>query len=167
GHMVPLDGPPRPMPTTLRLSGEFFTHLMIFDVGVSDLRADVTLLRGEHERGWLMRFHDEPDWHLPLATRYLIRAPLRRPFQQGGALLRVAVHDDDRGQTLLTRNVRLVVQESAILRWLGALGFTAMSDFAGKSEAEENRFNADVFYALHSDVRALAPSLRPATATAP
>lgn len=166
GRMAPLEGPPRAMPQTLSLSGEFITHIMLFDVGVSDLKADFTVLRSEHERGWLMRFREQPDWHLPLASRYLIRAPLRRPFQKEGASLRIAVRDSDDGQTLITRNGTMVVQESAILRWLGALGFTAMSDFAGKSEAEENRFNADLFYALRSDVRALAPTLRP-TGAAP
>lgn len=160
GRMAPLEGPARPMPQTLRLTGELVAHIMIFDIGFSGLKGDFTVLRSPNERGWLMRFHEEPDWHLPLATRFLIRAPLRRPFEKGGVTLRIAVRDDGDGQTVVSRNGAMVVQESPILRWLGALGFTAMSDFAGKSEAEENRFTADVFNALRADVHALGAALR-------
>ena len=155
GRLLPLDGAPRPMPDALTLSGEFYTHIMLFDVGVSDLQADFRVLRSEHERGWQLRFRTEPDWHLPLASRYLIRAPLRRPFQGAGATLRIALRDADGAQTLLTRSSTIAVQESAILRFLGSLGFSAMSDFAGKSEAEENRFLAEVFGAMRADTRAL------------
>ncbi|HWJ21831.1 MAG TPA: hypothetical protein VNS52_05700, partial [Gemmatimonadaceae bacterium] len=116
GRMVPLDGPARPMPDSLTLTGEFFTHIMIFDVGVSELRAGVAVLRTAHERGWFLRFATEPEWHLPLATRYLLRAPLRRPFAEGGATLRIAARDSPDAQTLLTRHMTLAVQESAILR---------------------------------------------------
>jgi len=155
GRLVTLDGSARPMPDSLQLTARFFTHILFWDVGVSDLHADFALIRSEHERGWLMRFGEEPNWHFPLAAKHLIRAPLRRPFEQGGATLRIAVRDSAGAQTLVTRRVHLVVKESAILRWLGALGTVAMNDFAGKSEAEENRFIAEVFTALQGDVRAL------------
>ena len=56
---------------------------------------------------------------------------------------------------MISRRTYGVVQESAILRFLGSLGASAMSDFAGKSEAEENRFTADVFNALRADLEAL------------
>jgi hypothetical protein len=160
GRLLPLDGAPRPMPAELTLTGEFFTHILLFDVGVSDLRADFNVIRSEHERGWLLRFREEPDWHLPLASRYLIRAPLRRPFKGAGATLRVSVRDAEGAQTVLARSSAIAVQESAILRFLGSLGFTAMSDFAGKSEAEENRFLAQAFAALRADSRALFDGAR-------
>ena len=54
---------------------------------------------------------------------------------------------------LLTRRVRVPVQESAIVRWLGGLGGSAAGEFAGKSEAEENRFQAEAFNALREDIR--------------
>jgi hypothetical protein len=156
GRLVTLDGSPRPMPDSLQLTGAFLTHIMFWDVGVSDLQADFTFLRGEHERGWTIRFAREPEWHFPMATKHLIRAPLRRPFEQGGVTLRVAVRDSAGAQTIVGRRLHMVVKESAILRWLGALGTVAMNDFAGKSEAEENRFIAEAFGALQADVRALA-----------
>jgi hypothetical protein len=167
GRLLPLDGAPRPMPAELALTGEFYTHIMLFDVGVSDLKADFRVIRSEHERGWHIRFREEPEWHLPLATRYLIRAPLRRPFAGAGATLRIAVRDADGAQTLLVRNASIAVQESAILRFLGSLGFTAMSDFAGKSEAEENRFLAQAFGAMRADSRALFDRTRAGATTAP
>jgi hypothetical protein len=46
------------------------------------------------------------------------------------------------------------VKESAIMRWLGGLGDTAFGDFEGTSEAEENRFLAELFGALREDVAA-------------
>ena len=163
GRLVPLEGAARPMPDRLALTGEFFTHILLFDVGISDLEAELTPIRAEHERGWLLRFRKEPEWHLPLATRHLIRAPLRRPFQGQGATLRIAVRDG--AQTLLGRSSTIVVQESAILRFLGALGFSAMSDFAGKAEAEENRFIAEAFGAMRADAQALLGGLRAGSAT--
>ena len=155
GQLMTLDGTPRPMPDSLQLTARFFTHIMFWDVGVSDLRADFVVVRSERERGWQLRFAEEPNWHFPLAAKHLIRAPLRRPFQDGGATLRISVRDSDGGPTLVTRRLHLVVKESAILRWLGALGNVAMNDFAGKSEVEENRFIAEVFSALQADVRAM------------
>jgi hypothetical protein len=47
------------------------------------------------------------------------------------------------------------VQESAILRFLNRLSGTAMGDFVGKAEVEENRFSAEVFNAMRLDARAL------------
>jgi hypothetical protein len=57
--------------------------------------------------------------------------------------------------TIISRRTSTVVQESAILRFIGKLGATAMGDFVGKSEAEENRFSAEVFAALAQDIRAI------------
>jgi hypothetical protein len=102
-----------------------------------------------------MRFRREPDWHLPLATRYLIRASLRRPFEDGGATVRIALRDSLGAQTLVTRRTTGAVKESAVLRFLGGLGSSAMSDFAGKAEAQENRFTAELFNAMRDDLRAL------------
>ena len=49
----------------------------------------------------------------------------------------------------------MTVEESAIVRWLGGLGASAMGDFAGRAEAEENRFTAEALQALRADVRAM------------
>ena len=58
-------------------------------------------------------------------------------------------------QTLLTREFDVTVRESAIMRFLGNLGFTAMSDYAGKVEEEESRFISESMAAFRADVSAL------------
>lgn len=165
GRLMSLDGAARTMPDSLLIRSEFITKILIFNVGYTNLVGDFALVRGEHERGWHMRFRREPEWQLPLAARHLIRAPLRHPFERDGSLLRIVMRDTAGSQTTLAREVRLAVQESAIVRWLGRLGFTAMSDFVGKSEADENRFNVEVFTALGADFRALIAELGPAEAS--
>ena len=70
----------------------------------------------------------------------------------------IALEDGAGLQTLLVRRTRLEVKESAILRWMGSLGATAMSDFQGRTEAEENRFLHDAFAALRSDLQDVLPA---------
>ena len=154
GSLQPFDGVPRPMPAALKLDGEMFAKVMIFEVGASELHADVTRIRTPREDGWRFDFRKEPEWHLPLATRHLIRAPLRRPFEQGGSTIWLTLREDN-GATHLSRGFRTTVKESAILRWIGVLGWTAMSDFSGPSEEEENRFLAESFTAMRVDSREL------------
>ena len=154
GSLQPFEGAPRPMPAALKLDGEMFAKVMIFEVGASEVHADVTRLRGAREDGWRFEFRKEPEWHLPLATRHLIRAPLRRPFEQGGSTLWLTLRAAD-GATHVSRGFRTTVKESAILRWIGVLGWTAMSDFSGPSEEQENRFLAEGFGAMRADSREL------------
>ena len=155
GRLAPLDGGPvRPMPDSLQLTAEMYAKVLFFTVGVSDLRADFAVVRSPDERGWAMRFRREPEWHLPLASKHLIRSPLRRPFERGGSSLRIAVRDGG-PQTLVTRTARGPVKESGILRFLNSLSSTAMSDYAGTAEEQENRYTAEVFRALRDDALAL------------
>jgi hypothetical protein len=116
---------------------------MLWDVGVSDMVGDFSLVRAPHERGFLVRWRRRPDWHLPLGVRHLINGTLDRPFQDAGMQLRLTLRDAEAAQTLVLRRFDVAVQESAIVRWLGNLGGSAMNDFAGPAEAEENRFTAD------------------------
>lgn len=155
-HLVSLAGPPRPMPDSLRIRMEATAKFMIFRVGFHDLVGDFTIERGEHERAWMMRFRREPGWDLPLVTERLIRSPLRRPFEGRGSELRLAVRDDLGNQAMSVRQVRTAVRESAIMRWVGGLGATAFGDYTGNSEAEENRFLAELFGALRQDIAAMA-----------
>lgn len=160
GRLVSFDGPPRPMPDVgLLLRSEAYAKFGIFTVGASDLVSDLTIVRGPTERGWLLRFNREPEWHLPLAAAALLRSPLRRPFADGGATLRLTVRDRAGAPTVIARHTRTVVQESAVLRFLGSLGSTALNDFAGKSEEEENRFWADAFLAMRADAAAITASM--------
>lgn len=157
GRLVSLAGPPRPMTDSLRLRVDFSAKFMMFRVGFTNLVADFTIERGEHERAWMMRFRREPEWRFPLATDRLIKSPLRSPFEGRGTEVRLAVRDDLGSQAMSVRQARTAVKESAIMRWLGGLGSTAFGDFAGRSEAEENRFLMELFGALRQDVAAFTP----------
>jgi len=132
-------------------------RIMVFNVGMTDMHGTFVQVRSPTERGWLMRFQTEPEWHLPLATKQLLRSPLRRPFEGSGVLFRIGLRNAPNSPTMLYRKFDLAVRESAIMRFIGSLGFTAMSDFSGGVEAEENRFLQEMFAALRADVRALAP----------
>lgn len=155
GQLQPLTGGPMAAPDSLRLRISFFAKVLFFDVGASSLFADVTTIRDGGVRGWSLRFRREPQWHFPLAVGRLLRAPLRRPFADGGTVLEYVVVDSAGGQTLLARNIHIVVQESAIVRWLGALGATAMGDLSIEAEQEKDRFVGDVFRAAGEDARLL------------
>jgi hypothetical protein len=151
GQMLALAGAARPMPDSLQIAVDFSAKFMIFRVGVSSLVGDFAFVRRDDERGWIMRFRREPDWHFPLAVNNLIRTSLRHPFEGEGITLRVSVRDGAGPQALLSRQAGGAVQESAIVRWLGGLGNSAMSDFAGRAEAEENRYVFEVLTALRGD----------------
>lgn len=155
GRFAPLSGPIRPLPNELVLQSDFTTKILLFHVGFRRLAGDVTVLKSQHERGWFIQFTREPEWKLPPAVGYLIKSPLRRPFQGAGAMFRLALADTPGAQSIIGRRTSATVQESAILRFINRLSGTAMKDFVGKAEAEENRFSAEVFSAMRLDARAL------------
>jgi hypothetical protein len=129
--------------------------ILIFTVGWTDMVGEFNVINTPHERGWAMRFAKEPEWRLPPTVGYLLKSPLRRPFQDQGIPVRISIRDTPGAQTLMNRRASLVVQESGILRFLNRLSGTAVGDFLGPSEREANRFNADAFRALRSDVAAI------------
>ena len=151
GQLVTLAGPARPMPDSLQIAVDFSAKFMIFRVGISSLVGDFSFISTDTERGWMMRFRHEPDWNFPLAVNNLIRTSLKHPFRGDGITLRVSVRDKAGPQSLLSRQAGVSVQESAIVRWLGGLGNSAMSDFAGRAEVEENRYVYEVLTALRND----------------
>jgi hypothetical protein len=155
GHFVPLDGGIRAMPTALTIHVDMTMKILLFTVGWSNMTGDFELLDTPHERGWSMRFATEPEWRLPPTVGYLLKTPLRRPFQGAGIPFRVSIRDTPGSQTLLNRRGSLVVQESGIIRFLNRLSGTAVGDFLGPSEREANRFNADAFRALRADISAI------------
>ena len=155
GKLQPLSADRVASPDSLRLRIAFFAKVLFFDVGATNLIADVVPVHDDAARGWSLRFRREPQWHFPLAVSRLLRAPLRRPFADGGAALEYVVHDTAGGQTLLARNIHIVVQESAIIRWLGALGATAMGDLSTEAEQEKDRYVGEVFRAAGDDLRLL------------
>jgi hypothetical protein len=151
GQLLALAGPARPLPDSLQIAVDFSAKFMIFRVGLSSLVGDFSFIRSDDERGWMTHFRHEPDWHFPLAVNNLIRTSLRRPFAGEGITVRLSIRDRPGSQALLSRQAGVAVQESAIVRWLGGLGNSAMSDFAGRAEAEENRYVFEVLSALRAD----------------
>jgi hypothetical protein len=155
GHFAPLNGPVRALPDELQITSDFTTKILFFTVGFAKLVGDITTIDSNREQGWFIRFTKEPDWRLPSAVSFMIHTPLRRPFEGGGSTFRLVLRDTPSAPTIIVRRTSTVVQESAILRFIGKLGATAMGDFVGNSESEENRFSAEVFNALRQDVDAL------------
>ena len=154
GRLAPLHGPSRPRPDTLEVRTDFTTRMKIFTVGLHNLVSELVITSTPHERAWTVISRREPDWNLPLITEHLLRTPLRRPFEGAGILFQIGVRDSAGAATLLERRSHVIVQESAILRFLNSLGSRALSDLANRTEREEEQFVHDVFVALQADARA-------------
>lgn len=152
GKLAPLGGGTRPMPDSLIIRSDLATKIGLFTVGWSNLAGDFAIIRGANERGWLFQFRKEPEWHLPLGARHLIPTPLKRPFAGNGASYQILVYGQPNGQTILSRRGKMVVQESAILRFFARLSARATGDFYGKTEADESRFLQEAFGAVRADV---------------
>ncbi len=156
GQLVPLSGVGRPMPDSLVLVADLTVKVKMFNVGFHDLTMDfVNSAHGEGERAWTVTARREPQWNLPFITARILRAPLRFPFSGEGALFRVGVRAGEGGApTVLYRQSRLAMQESAILRFVNSLTSTAMDDFGTRVEHEENQWLREVFTGLREDVHA-------------
>jgi hypothetical protein len=157
GKLTTLYGAPRPWPDSLQLTSQVSLKVKLFTVGFHDLVTDFVISNTGHDRSWTVVAQHEPDWDLPFLTERLIKSPLHRPFDGAGALMRFTVRDTTGGQTTLSRRMRLDVQESAIMRFLGGLAAHAVGDLDTRVEQEEDRFIRDGFLALQADLRALAP----------
>ena len=155
GELVPLAGPLRPMPDTLAVRMDVKARVKRLGVGFHDLRMElIHVRRDDAENSWVVTARREPEWDFPLAMARLIRAPLRRPFAGEGSLFRLGVRGDGTGQTVIVRQVRLIVQESAILRFLNSLSGTAFSEFEDRVDREENAWLREVFSGMAADARA-------------
>ena len=159
GVLLPLGGGTRPLPDTVVLHADARAKVGLFSVGVSGMRGTFAIHRAAGERSWFLRFTEPPTWHLPLVAERLLATPLRRPFLGGGVQLRTGFRTGPQGQALLFRHIDLAVQESAIVRWLGNLGFTAVSEHEGAADEEEDRFLVELFRALRDDLTALSRAL--------
>lgn len=153
GELQPLVGSARRMPDSLRVHVDALAKFGLFTVGVTRMEGEFVHLETSTERGWAMRFTQEPKWHLPLIAERLLRAPLQRPFDGPGMTFTLSLRQREPGSTLLSRHFAVAVRESAVMRFLGNLGFGAMSDYAGTVEDEENRFLAETFRAMRADIR--------------
>ena len=155
GKLLPLYGPPRSRPDTLRMTLDFTAKFGMFTVGVKRMKMDLAVGVEPHSRGWTFVARQEPEWVLPLAAEHLIRSSLRHPFEGSGIQFRIGVDDSAGAQTLLVRRLHMAVQEGAILRFLAKLGSHAVNEFDQRAEREEERFLHDAFVALQADEAAL------------
>lgn len=156
GALAPLTGGSARMPDTVRVRIDASTKSWIFRVGVKGLAADVALVRDPHEKAFLARFREEPHWELPPLGATMLHTPLRRPFEGDGATFSMIVRDGSSAQTVVTRDYRLAVHESRIMRWFGGLGSSALGDFRRGAEEEFDRYDGEVLDALRVDLAALA-----------
>lgn len=157
--LAPLDGVPRRMPDRVHAQIDFTMKAMLFRVGVKRLLADVAIDRGERGAGFTARFTHEPEWILPPLVERMIRSPLRRPFAGEGARLTYSVHDGENGRaTVAVRDYQLAVRESAIVRWFGKLGNSALSDFRAGAEREADAFVGELWRSVRADALALIPA---------
>jgi hypothetical protein len=155
GELQPLVGAARRMPDTLTIHVDALAKFGLWMVGVTGMEGEFVHVRGARERAWQLRFAKEPKWHLPLIAEKLLSSAIRRPFEGTGTYFKIGLRTGANGQTLSERIFDVAVKESAIMRWIGNLGFTAFGEFAGKVEEEENRFLIELFRAMRSDMAAL------------
>jgi hypothetical protein len=66
----------------------------------------------------------------------------------------VTARDEHGRPTILARDFHMDVQESAIVRWIGGIGNSAMRDVTVRVEHQKDRFFYDAFAALGADLSA-------------
>ena len=167
GSLAPLTGAVARIPDQIHVRADFSTKAWVFRVGASDAVADVQLMGAPHDKGFVATFTHEPDWQLPPLVERMLRSPLRRPFQDGGIMFEEGVHDAPGRESSLSSEYRFVLQESTIMRWLGHLGGSAMSDFQQGAEHEANVFMYQALEAMRQDLDALSAPGAPSVPNAP
>jgi hypothetical protein len=169
GRVVALAGAPRAMPARLRATTNVSTRSSVFRVGLSQLEADVDWGATTGEAGFTARFTKTPVWELPFIVQPFLRGSLRRPFEGEGALLAFTLRNGEDSTSLVTRDYRLAVRESWMMRWLGGFAGGALSEFRRESEREADRYFGEALEALRQDVVDLtdAPAQSSGDGTAP
>lgn len=158
GRLAPLEGPPRPLPERPRFRLDLTDKSGPFRYGMEGLEGDLRLLGGPGERRAEVSFRREPSWVMPFVVKPLLRASLRRPFEGDGAFLAYAVRADGSGLTLASRDYRIAVRESWLIRWIGGNTGELVSRFREGAEAEADAWTAEALLALREDVLALLGS---------
>ena len=155
GSLAPFGAPPRRVGAHLRLTADASVKVGPFRVGVRNLDGRVLRLADDDHIAMALRFPTEPEWQLPPLVARLLRSPLRRPFEGGGALMRYGVRTDtqpDDTVSTVWRDIDVTVRESGILRFFGRLGGTALSDFRQGAEKEAERLWEESLRGLAADV---------------
>jgi hypothetical protein len=155
GWIATMAGPPRPMPDTLRLLSDITLRTRVFTIGVKGLSTAFLIDSTAHTRGWTVIGRTEPEWILPPLAERLISSPLKRPFEGEGAMYQMVARDSAGGPTLLVRRTRLVVQESAMMRFLNRFVISIFNDIDKDVEREESAFLREMLVAFQRDAQAL------------
>ncbi len=157
GSLVPLEGPDDArVPADLRVTIDYETRMGRFHVGARQLAAELTLVRTPAEKGFVARFLAEPEWDLPFLVEPLLHGPLSHPFEAPGSEASFSAREQQGGPTRLVRHFRARVRESFVLRWLGGLTSSAMSDFRAGAEAELDAWARECLLAVRDDLGVLA-----------
>jgi hypothetical protein len=115
------------------------------------LEADVRVLGRPGEKRLEAAFGREPDWVIPFAVKPFLRSSLRRPFEGEGAFLAYGIRESGPGTTLVSRDYRIAVRESWLVRWMVGNASDAVAGFREGAEAEAERFDAEALTALRAD----------------
>jgi hypothetical protein len=151
GRFVPLQGPIRAIPDTLRLTGKASAHGAFATVHINAIDAEFVIVRSPTERAWRIRWNHEPQWDFPLSVNRFVSGPLRTPFQGDGVLFSLGFRDGPTGQLTLHREINGTFQETRLIRWMGSLAGSVFGDWEGPVEPEASRFIADAFFGLRDD----------------
>jgi hypothetical protein len=157
GSLAPVGAPPRRIDDIVRLTVDASVKVGPFRVGVRHLDVRASRSASPTQLAMTFRLLDEPDWQLPPLVARLLRSPLRRPFEGSGALMRYGVRTEAGASAATTstvwRDIDVTVRESAILRFFGRLGGTALGDFRAGAEKEAERLWGESLRGLAADVQ--------------
>ena len=160
GFLAPIGSPPARIGREARLTISASAKVGPFRVGLEDLDVRVSRSVSQTQMAMTFRMTDEPEWQLPPLVARLLRSPLRRPFEGSGAMMRYAVRSEAHAPhdtlSTLSRDIDVTLRESALLRFFGRLGGTALSDFRAGAEREAERLWGESLRGLSEDVQAIA-----------
>jgi hypothetical protein len=152
GRLVSLTGSPRPAPSRVRLRVDLTSRAGPFRYGMHSLEGDVRVVGRPGEKKVEAVFDREPDWVMPFVIKPFLRSSLRRPFEGEGALLAYGIRESGSGMTTVSREYRIAVQESWLVRWIGGNTGDAVASFRESAEAEAERFYGEALLALRADL---------------
>ena len=160
GSLAPVAARPRRVDDVMRLTVDASAKVGPFLVGARSLEVLTSRSARATEIAMTFRFLDEPEWQLPPLVARLLRSPLRRPFEGSGARMRYGMRTEALTSTdtlsIVWRDIDVSIRESAILRFFGRLGGTALSDFRAGAEKEAEQLWGETLRGLADDIKAIS-----------
>ncbi|HXV60246.1 MAG TPA: hypothetical protein VEK15_06095 [Vicinamibacteria bacterium] len=149
--LVPLHGPPRPLPERLVTVTSLSTKAGLFRVGFRNLRSRLRFQRRPDEIEIAFLYLDEPEWRIPFLVEPFLTSALRYPFEGDGVEIATRFHRRADGGTLMASEFRMAVKETWLLRRVGG-GFGG--EYDDSAEKQRRQFAAEVIDALKRDIQA-------------